>query len=96
MRIFRYRQALESLPVDPFADPDGEWTFETLVEAAGFDLDDADVSISVLTDSFLGHPDGCAVVSTPKSDYLAVIDCVPEPVRLPLRQRHAPVVERAA
>ncbi len=97
MRIFRYRESLDSVPVDLCADPDGEWTYEALVEAAGFDLQDEGIAIGALTDAYYGHPDGSAVVATPKSGFIAIIECVPEPVRLPLPQRReTSPIERAA
>lgn len=82
MRISRYMLDASALPLDLFADPDGDWEYSTLVEAAGFDSDATDVSIGVLTEAFDGHPDGSAVVFQPGCSYLAIVECIPEPIQL--------------
>ncbi len=84
MRISRYLLDSSALPVDLCGDPDGEWDYETLVEAAGFDLS-SEVSIGALTEPFEGHPDGSAVVFQPGCSYVAIVECIPEPI--PLRVR---------
>lgn len=96
MRISRYRAELTDMPVDLLADPDGFWDYDSLVEAAGFDPSDEGVSIGALSQPYGGHPDGSAVVSRSGSEYLAIVECVPEPIRLPLPQRQPAFVERAA
>lgn len=75
-RIARYAVALDQIPADFFADPDGVWTFEGLAEAAGFALD-AGIAIGALRRSFNGHPAGSAVVTLNSASrpYVAVIEC---------------------
>jgi hypothetical protein len=75
-RIARYAVALDQIPADFFADPDGVWTFEGLAEAAGFALD-AGIAIGALRRSFNGHPAGSAVVTLNAASrpYVAVIEC---------------------
>ncbi|HSU39109.1 MAG TPA: hypothetical protein VLJ38_06060 [Polyangiaceae bacterium] len=75
-RITRYAVALDQIPADFFADPDGVWSFEGLAEAAGFALD-AGVAIGALRRSFNGHPAGSAVVTLNAASrpYVAVIEC---------------------
>jgi hypothetical protein len=75
-RITRYAVALDQIPADFFADPDGAWTFEGLAEAAGFALD-AGIAIGALRRSFNGHPAGSAVVTLNAASrpYIAVIEC---------------------
>lgn len=75
-RVTRYSLALDQIPGDFFADPDGTWTFEGLAEAAGFALD-AGVAVGALRRSFNGHPAGSAVVTLNAAarPYIAVIEC---------------------
>jgi hypothetical protein len=75
-RITRYAVALDQIPADFFADPDGVWSFEGLAEAAGFALD-AGVAVGALRRSFNGHPAGSAVVTLNAASrpYVAVIEC---------------------
>ncbi len=75
-RITRYALALDQIPADFFADPDGAWTFEGLAEAAGFALD-AGIAIGALRRSFNGHPAGSAVVTLNAASrpYVAVVEC---------------------
>ena len=75
-RITRYAVALDQIPADFFADPDGIWSFEGLAEAAGFALD-AGVAIGALRRSFNAHPAGSAVVTLNAASrpYVAVIEC---------------------
>ncbi|HTM46203.1 MAG TPA: hypothetical protein VL137_14685 [Polyangiaceae bacterium] len=63
MKTARYRMKLSEIPVDFFADPDGEWTYEALVEASGFDGETQTVCIGALTAPFEGHPEGSAVIT---------------------------------
>jgi hypothetical protein len=67
---------IESIPADFFADPDGQWTFETLAAAAGFSPRDG-VAIGALRMPFNGHPDGAAVVTlnAEARPYIAIIEC---------------------
>jgi hypothetical protein len=74
--VTRYALALDQIPADFFADPDGVWSYEGLAEAAGFALD-AGVAIGALRRSFNGHPAGSAVVTLNAASrpYVAVIEC---------------------
>ncbi|MFZ5892603.1 MAG: hypothetical protein ACOY0T_16210 [Myxococcota bacterium] len=76
LRVACYRLALESMPVDFFADPDGQWTFEALAKAAGFRPDEG-VAVGALRRPFAGHPDGAAVVTlnSEQRPYVAIIEC---------------------
>lgn len=62
-RITRYRIAAEQVPVDFFADPDGNWEFSSLVEMAGFNPEHPGASVGALTQPFDGFPEGSAVVT---------------------------------
>lgn len=75
-RIARYSLALDQIPADFFADPDGAWTFEGLADAAGFALD-AGIAIGALRRAFNGHPAGSAVVTLNAASrpFIAVIEC---------------------
>ncbi len=75
-RVACYGVALEAIPVDFFADPDGRWTYEGLAEAAGFALD-AGVAVGVLAKDCFGHPEGSAVVTlnAESRPYVAIIEC---------------------
>ncbi|HEX2882839.1 MAG TPA: hypothetical protein VHO25_25140 [Polyangiaceae bacterium] len=77
MDAVRYRLELEEVPADFFADPDGEWTYEELVTASGFDAETQTVCIGALTQAFRGHPAGAAVVTTAERHgrYVAIIEC---------------------
>ncbi|MGC4094961.1 MAG: hypothetical protein QM756_45000 [Polyangiaceae bacterium] len=76
MRVACYRLSLELIPVDFFADPDGQWTFEALAQAAGFGSDEG-VAVGALRQPFAGHPDGAAVVTlnSEQRPYVAIIEC---------------------
>jgi hypothetical protein len=75
-RVSLYDIALRSVPADFFADPDGSWTFESLVEAAGFELGSG-VAVGALRMPFQRHPDGAAVVTlnAESRPYVAIIEC---------------------
>ena len=75
LRVAYYAMPLERIPCDFYADPDGRWTYEELVRAARFTLDD--VAIGALADDFNGHPAGSAVVTLNCADrpYVAIIEC---------------------
>jgi hypothetical protein len=94
MRVSCYRVALEQVPADFFADPDGAWTYESLAEAAGFG-ETADVAIGALKSSFRGHPDGAAVVTLNAVDrpYVAIVEC---PIQYVCAEGSARVAESAA
>lgn len=76
MKAIRYRTRLEEVPVDFFADPDGDWTFEALVEIAGFRISDG-VAVGALTAPFREHPEGAAVVTLNAKDrpYVVIVEC---------------------
>lgn len=62
-RITRYRLSVQDVPVDFFADPDGQWEFSTLVEMAGFNPEHPGASVGALTQAFDGYPEGAAVIT---------------------------------
>jgi hypothetical protein len=73
--------------VDFRADPDGEWDYDTLLEAAGFDKDAPSVRVGALCANFEGHSEGAAVVSEIDGDtmtgrYFAIIE-FGEPISVP-------------
>jgi hypothetical protein len=74
-RVARYRIALDAVPADFFADPDGSWSFEALVEAAGFES--RGVAIGALRERFRDHPEGAAVVTlnAESRPYVAIVEC---------------------
>lgn len=76
LRVACYALPIAEVPVDFFADPDGQWTFEGLSEAAGFSPLDG-VAIGALKEPFNGHPDGAAVVTlnSEARPYVAIIEC---------------------
>lgn len=76
LRVACYRVALDAIPVDFFADPDGRWTFESLANAAGFRNDEG-VAIGALRRAFGKHPEGAAVVTlnSEQRPYVAIIEC---------------------
>jgi hypothetical protein len=75
-RVSLYRLPLAAIPADFFADPDGAWTHEALVAAAGFGASDG-VAVGALRDAFNGHPDGAAVVTlnAETRPHVAIIEC---------------------
>jgi len=78
MRIHKYLLPLEEIPVDLFADPDGNWTYESLVTAAGFDPDATPPPlVGALAEPWAGHPDGTAVVAAAQEGgaYVAIVAC---------------------
>jgi hypothetical protein len=76
MHVSRYSLALESIPADFYADPDGSWSYEALLAAAGFSVEQG-VAIGALRAPFNGHPDGSAVVTlnAESRPYVAIIEC---------------------
>ncbi len=62
-RITRYRLSLQDVPVDFFADPDGQWEFSALVEMAGFNPEHPGACVGALTTAFDGYPEGAAVIT---------------------------------
>ena len=76
MKAIRYRVPLNEVPVDFFADPDGEWTYDDLLAIAGWKTADG-VAIGALTAPFRDHPAGSAVVTLNAKDrpYIVVVEC---------------------
>ena len=76
MKAVRYTAALKEVPVDFFADPDGEWTYEALADISGWSLADG-VAVGALTAPFRGHPEGSAVVTLNAKDrpYVVIVEC---------------------
>jgi len=76
LRVTLYVVALDQVPVDFFADPDGQWTFEALSSAAGFQVNDG-VAIGALRHAFNEHPEGAAVVTLNRESrpYVAIVEC---------------------
>ncbi len=76
MKAIRYRVSLNEVPVDFFADPDGDWTYDDLLAISGWQDPDG-VAIGALTAPFRGHPAGSAVVTLNAKDrpYIVVVEC---------------------
>jgi hypothetical protein len=76
LQVCCYTLALQDIPADFFADPDGTWTFDALAQAAGFEVSEG-VAIGALKTAFNGHPDGAAVVTlnSEARPYVAIIEC---------------------
>ena len=76
MEIHRYSLTLLDVPADLRADPDGEWSYDGLVGAAGLDPDATPAPIvAALYAQWRGHPEGSAVVASPGEGWLAIIHC---------------------
>jgi hypothetical protein len=75
-RVACYVLPLAEVPADFFADPDGQWAFESLVKAAGFSPGQG-VAVGALKSAFNGHPDGAAVVTlnSESRPYVAIVEC---------------------
>lgn len=76
MKAVRYDLALEQVPVDFFADPDGVWSLESLATISGFQVEQG-VAVGALTQCFNGHPEGAAVVTLNAKDrpYVVIVEC---------------------
>ncbi|MET0791860.1 MAG: hypothetical protein ABW061_10095 [Polyangiaceae bacterium] len=76
MRVTYYALALDKVPVDFFADPDGTWSYDLLARAAGF-ASHSGVAIGALRQDFNGHPEGAAVVTLNAltRPYVAIVEC---------------------
>jgi len=76
MRVAYYALALDEVPADFFADPDGTWSYDLLARAAGF-ASHSGVAIGALRESFNGHPEGAAVVTLNAltRPYVAIVEC---------------------
>ena len=77
MKAVRYKTSLETVPADFFADPDGDWTYESLAEISGWAISDG-VAVGALTTPYRGHPEGSAVVTLNAVDrpYVVIVECV--------------------
>jgi len=76
MEMHRYALTLLDVPADLRADPDGDWSYEMLVTAAGLDPDALPCPVvAALCESWRGHPEGAAVVASPGEGWLAIIHC---------------------
>ena len=77
MNIHSYRLTLLDVPADLRADPDGDWTYESLVAAAGLDPEASPPPIvAALFESWRGHPEGAAVVACPGEGRIVIVNCV--------------------
>ncbi|HEX4477705.1 MAG TPA: hypothetical protein VH142_21595 [Polyangiaceae bacterium] len=76
MKTSKYFKQLQRIPTDFFADPDGDWSYESLVAAAGFSALGVPV-IGALSEPWNGHPEGAAVVAafTESGPRLAIVEC---------------------
>jgi len=76
MRVTYYALALDKVPADFFADPDGAWSYELLARAAGF-ASHSGVAVGALKAEFNGHPEGAAVVTLNAltRPYVAIVEC---------------------
>src|SRR3954470_4952447 len=76
MRVTYYALALDQVPADFFADPDGTWSYDLLARAAGF-ASHSGVAIGALRAEFNGHPGGAAVVTLNAltRPYVAIVEC---------------------
>jgi len=78
MKTQTYALSLQQIPVDLFADPDGEWSYEALVAAAGLDPEiQPPAVIGALSEPWQGHPDGSAVVAATADGaaQVTIIEC---------------------
>lgn len=78
MKIRLHRLSLSQIPVDLFADPDGDLSYEVLVRAAGLDPETVPPPlIGALTEPWEGHPEGSAVVAGGAEGWalIAVVEC---------------------
>ncbi len=76
MRVACYDIPVTEVPADFFADPDGSWTYDSLVQAAGFAAYKA-VAIGALKEPFNGHIEGTAIVTlnSEARPYIAIVEC---------------------
>jgi hypothetical protein len=76
MRVTYYALALDKVPADFFADPDGAWSYDLLARAAGF-ASHSGVAVGALKSDFNGHPEGAAVVTLNAltRPYVAIVEC---------------------
>jgi hypothetical protein len=77
-RVKHLTGSISAVPVDLFGDPDGVWSYEDLVEGAGFDPSLGVLSIGALTQPYAGFPEGAAVVALTSGTVcsIALVDCV--------------------
>ena len=76
MRVASISVPLEAVPVDFFADPDGPWDYDQLARELDVDPTLGQLSIGALTETFLGFPEGAAVVliATPGANGMALVE----------------------
>ena len=76
LRAFHYAVPLDRVPADFFADPDGAWSYERLLEAAGF-KGASGVAVGALRKPWNGHLDGAAVVTlnAESRPHVAIVEC---------------------
>jgi hypothetical protein len=76
MEMRAYPLTLLDVPADLRADPDGDWSYESLVIAAGLDPEASPSPlVAALSEPWKGHPEGAAVVACPGEGWLAIIEC---------------------
>lgn len=76
MQVACYDLPLDAIPADFFADPDGNWTYEGLAQAAGLAAYEG-IAVGALKESFAEHPEGAAVVTlnAESRPYVAIVEC---------------------
>jgi hypothetical protein len=76
MQIHCYPLTLLDVPADLRADPDGDWTYDSLVAAAGLDPEASPPPIvAALFEQWRGHPEGAAVVACPGEGRIVIVNC---------------------
>ncbi len=76
MKAQRYPVSLLKIPADLLADPDGDWSYEALVRAAGLDPDaQPPPVVAALSEPWRGHPDGAAVVASTCGSWVSIVEC---------------------
>lgn len=76
MKTYSYRLTLLDVPADLRADPDGNWTYESLVSAAGLDPEASPPPlVAALFEPWRGHPEGAAVVACPGEGRIVIVHC---------------------
>jgi hypothetical protein len=78
MRVNFINAAIEDVPVDLFADPDGFCDYDDLARACGFDQGWGQLSVGALMEPFEGFPSGAAVVMFAGAEdcRVALVDCL--------------------
>ena len=87
MKTYSYRLTLLDVPADLRADPDGNWTYESLVSAAGLDPEASPPPlVAALFEPWRGHPEGAAVVACPGEGRIVIVHCAAAPPAAAERQ----------